>query len=133
MSNRIKELQEYVSLYNKESHTWALEDAYKILNIVEHQNKINTFIYQNDIMNSWDLGGRMFDVIVVDVPYWQLVSRSWDIDYWLMFQLFKKVLKENGMLVIISDKQQKYVTDLFLPQWSFVVGRRKVRFYSKLN
>jgi len=29
--DRIKELQEYVSLYQKESHKWALEDAYKIL------------------------------------------------------------------------------------------------------
>lgn len=132
VNKRMKELQDYVSLYNKESHTWALEDAYKILNIVEHQNQIRTFTYQNDIMNSWDLGGHMFDTIIVDFPYWQLVSRNRNVDYWLIFQLFKKVLKENGILVIISDKQQKYVTDLFLPQWSFVIGKRKIRFYSKL-
>lgn len=131
VNRRIKELQDHISLYNKESHRWALEDAYKILNIVEHQHKIDTSIYQNDIMNSWDLESNMFDVIMVDFPYWQLVSRNWIVDVWTIFQLFKKVLKENGILIIISDKKQKYATDLFSPQWSFVVGKRKIKFYSK--
>jgi len=82
-------------------------------------------------MNSLDLGNHMFDIVMVDVPYWKLVSRNWDIDIWSIFQLFRKILKENGILVLVSDKKQKYTTDLFLSQWSFVVGKRKVRFYSK--
>jgi len=123
IENRIRELEDLVEHFNKQSHKDALASANKLKELIVRE--IHTEIFQADI---YDLKSLYFkpDIIMADVPYgdmvnWEGVDGSVDS---LLDSLYS-LCEEHTIIGLCMSKKQKVTNNPFKLLEKQNVGKRK--------
>lgn len=107
MQKRIEELKEYVKLYGKQSHVDTIKDAELLLEWVSKlQHNIQTQCRVQDIDTIKT--DTTYDMVITDLPYGNLTSLHWNVDLHEVIEKLWSVLREWGVLVLVSDKKQHF-------------------------
>lgn len=135
LNSRIKQLEELYSNYNKESHYEAIISAKKLLDLIKDNSSFERQCFQADIF-SFDFNGNLpqIDVVIVDVPYGNIVKWSEDEDgiESRFMDNMRKLLTDTAVLAIVSDKKQRYESTLFKRLERFKIGLRQVSIFEPI-
>lgn len=79
-----------------------------------------------------DIPGREYDIIIADLPYENLTSRIGTKDIQTTVEDWGKTLKSGGVLVIVTDKKQRFQPFSWQESRSaFNHGKRRIWFIKK--
>lgn len=130
LDNRKKEIQLMIEKFNKSSHTDALKSVETFIDNYQNKNHdIITHVFLNDILKTGCLKNKEIkvDLIIVDVPYGNLVSWSSEEEAILkMLENLKPVLRKISVIAVITNKYQKVIHQDFKRLEKFKVGKRIV-------
>jgi len=120
-----------IDVYSKQSHIEAISSVDKFIDIIKErliEPVIECFV--SDVLNSNMLKELSFkaDVVIVDVPYGNLVSWSdkTDIAVNLLLDNIVPILNIGSIIAIITDKNQKINNGLYKRLEKFKVGKRQI-------
>lgn len=125
---RIQQLNDLLSMHNKNSHIEALSSAANLLDIFgDSTHEIERKVFKTDILSKFPFDDQNFkaDIIFTDVPYGNLVEwqngNKGNVN--LLNQLLP-VTKKNTVVAVCSDKSQKFQSDNFQRIEKQVIGKR---------
>ena len=148
LEQRINEIKAMQTAYKKESHLEALTSAESFreqlnANLVSHA--IQKKVFLADATNTQSIAQGLepgqVDLILADVPYgWHSTwHKEGSIDrkckddpgmtqtpIWQMLDALYRILKPEGMLVVVSDKSQKPKHEYYQQLERFRAGKRQV-------
>ncbi len=133
-NNRVKELSDLKSAYNKTSHKDALESTSrlksKVLNIEVKVFEFNILTGQNLPMSK-----PYVDLVITDLPYGKLTHWEREGKEINPTQLFLSkigsILKPKSLVVISADKKQKLLHEGYKRLEKLKLGKRQVLFLVK--
>lgn len=148
INKRINELQNDIEKFNKESHKNALKSAInlkKVLSSIDFIPEIECFLANalDDIIikdkkfkdkASGEKGiTEKVDLVITDIPYGNMVKWENGVaddkkNLKLFLNSVLSILKEESILVIISEKKQKIEDDKYNRIKHFTIGKRRVSF-----
>jgi 23S rRNA G2445 N2-methylase RlmL len=125
INQRILEIQTMVKQYGKQSHLDAEKSATHLKNILKNRT-INTHVFIADALQEIKLN-RKPDIIIVDVPYGELVCWKGSEQNYMdaLLTTLSKHCHANTILCICMDKKQKLTNPLFIRLEKQVIGKRK--------
>jgi len=131
---RKAQLMQLYEAYGKESHQEAILSVEKLAEKVEKDIESHVFI--RDVLDE-DYSGfqlPLFDIIITDVPYGDLVTWSSDDrdNMNLMLKQLAENLKDTGVITVISNKKQKILTPCLNRVAKVQIGKRKVEIFKKV-
>ncbi|MEM8900969.1 MAG: hypothetical protein AAGC85_22840 [Bacteroidota bacterium] len=128
LNKREKELQELIRLYQKDSHKEALVSMDNLREKLHTPTRTQVF-HQNVFQLAMNLDHTFkADIILTDLPYGNLVDWQGKKENGMevFYDALSSKLSKNGVLAIISDKEQKFPHLGFQRKEKFIVGKRKV-------
>lgn len=137
LKKRIWQINDLLSLHNKNSHIEALNSATNLLEIlVNSTHEIERKVFKIDILSKFPLDNSNFkaDIIFTDVPYGNLVEwQNGNKDNINLLDQLLPVTKEKTVVAICSDKSQKFQSDNFQRMEKQVVGKRLFQIFKLVN
>lgn len=137
LKKRIQQINDLLSLHNKNSHIEALNSATNLLSILENStHKIKREVFKTDILSNAPLDNLNFkaDIIFTDVPYGNLVEwQNGNKDNINLLDQLLPVTKEKTVVAICSDKSQKFRSDYFQRIEKQVIGKRLFEIFKLVN
>lgn len=136
IEKRIRELENDIRKYNKESHKEALKSALTLKGILEEKDySFSVECFQADALAD-RLPGIDVDLIMTDLPYGNLTtwSGAYDNDdnsLGLFLDNMLDLLKPTSILTIISEKSQKIEHKGYNRIKHFTTGKRRISFLEK--
>jgi hypothetical protein len=137
LTERIVELQQLHSQYQKPAHAEALVSAEQLQERHEHYlagHEIATQVFAADAMDKAaimaGLNGRSVDMVISDIPYGWLTD--WHTNepdrspIWQMLETLRFVLSTGAVVAIAANKQQKVAHEGYERLDKFQVGKRRV-------
>lgn len=139
LNGRIKQIENLIKLYNKDSHKAALESAMKLKRIISaNKQNIETDCFQADAAQLAKHKSILSDIdmVITDIPYgritgWAENGSEGECASELLNDLHK-ILPPHAVLAIISDKKQKVVYDGYRRIDHFNAGKRRVTILEQL-
>lgn len=137
LKNRIQQINDLLSLHNKNSHIEALNSAANLLAILANStHQIERKVFKTDILSNFPLDNSNFkaDIIFTDVPYGNLVE--WKNEKKENINLLDQLLpvtKEKTVVAICSDKSQKFQSDNFQRLEKQVIGKRLFQIFRSVK
>lgn len=133
IEKRIRELENDIRKYNKESHKYALKSALSLKGILEERDYfLSVDCFQADVLGDKVLDFKL-DLILTDLPYGNLTN--WSGDYNNPLELFLEnmlnLLKPASIMTIISEKSQKIEHKKYNRIKHFTTGKRRISFLEK--
>lgn len=140
LQQRIRELEQLLAAYGKESHRQALLEARAFLAQLEEaltRQPIEIKVFQADATQAESLAGGLnsqaIDLILADVPYgchsqWQSAAGTTPLEQ--MLSALEAHINPRCVLAIASDKGQKVRHPAYQRLEQFNLGRRRVTFLS---
>ncbi len=125
INNRIIGITRMIENYQKQSHISALKDANDIKSIVTNQKHyIKT---ECDVSNIVDLNfSPKYDMIMFDLPYWNITSRQWDIEIVELIEKLWSWLKVWWVLIVIWNKDLRLKASWGNTKKSINHGKRRI-------
>ncbi len=133
---RIQQINDLLSLYNKNSHIEALNSAANLLDILENStHEIERKVFKADILSNFSLDNDFkADIVFTDVPYGNLVEwQNGNKDNINLLDQLLPVIKERTVVAICSDKSQKFQSDNFQRIEKQVIGKRLFQIFRVVN
>lgn len=133
LRQRIHQINDLLSLHNKNSHIEALNSATNLFDILKNStHEIERKVFKTDILSNHPLDNQNFkaDIIFTDVPYGNLVEwQNGNKDNINLLDQLLPVTKEKTVVAICSDKSQKFQSDNFQRVEKQVIGKRLFQIY----
>lgn len=128
LQKRIDEIEEMLQLYNKASHSEALESAKRIKDVIKHD--INIDIFEADCTTPQNTDKKI-DIIITDVPYGNLVDWKGEQESGIsiMMKQLSKIANPSTILAISMDKHEKVNNDEWKRFEKNIIGKRKFEIY----
>lgn len=127
---RKKELEYLFSTYQKKSHQTALESLDKVLGRLRRIDaKISVELFQADILvEDFSTKGELSpDIVLIDVPYGNLVSWTSDVDpIQRLLKTVSTIRSENLVVGVISNSEVKGELSGLVRKERFKIGKRHV-------
>lgn len=137
LKKRIQQINELLSLHNKNSHIEALNSATNLLDILENSShEIERKVFKTDILSNSPLDTSDFkaDIIFTDVPYGNLVEwQNGNKDNINLLDQLLPIIKEKTVVAICSDKSQKFQSDNFQRIEKQIIGKRSFQIFRLVN
>ncbi|MEM6766764.1 MAG: hypothetical protein AAF655_17650 [Bacteroidota bacterium] len=131
---REKELIYLHTTYQKPTHQDALESLQRLR---EKASSPSVRLFEKDALQPVESEeqGFLADVILTDAPYGQMISWAGGTEEPLenMLTHLSPVLSLDGLVAIVTHKQQKVNHQAYLRVEKFGVGKRKVEILRKVN
>ena len=129
IEKRKHELNDYIKIYNKESHRNALNSLERIEKLIKHEIKNNVFAA--DVLIKKELINKNFfaDIVITDVPYGNLVN-------WInnngeerenVLNGIIPIIKSDTIIAISHNKSQKITSSEFNTVEEIHIGHRKIK------
>lgn len=133
-NNRVKEISDLKTAYNKTSHKDALVSAARLKDKV-----LNTEVkvFESDILTGQELPipNKSIDLVLTDLPYGKLTHWEGKDDILNPAQQFlnriSTILKPKALVVISADKKQKLLYEGYNRVEILKLGKRQVLFLTK--
>lgn len=129
LRQRAQELKTLYEKYSKDSHASALKSLQQIRQeVADHPTLIQTNVFPRDILidTKSPIAQQVVDLIIVDVPYNQLVQWSDSAGIHKMLDQLIQHLHENSVLCIIRNKEQKFQHPQLDRLEKFKIGKRVI-------
>lgn len=133
LDERIKQIEKMIDDFGKESHSEALQSAYKFKSILEKRRTcIAVKCFVADITGDMDLTENVNDIniIITDLPYGDIVNWSGmqgeDGAVVKLLDNILKILAKDSVVSIISKKKVKIKHQSYKKVEQFVIGKRQV-------
>jgi 23S rRNA G2445 N2-methylase RlmL len=137
LNQRIKQIEQFINEYKKESHRNALESALRLKSLLEIRCKNISKNIEVDCFcaNAIELGGSInkltaIDMVITDLPYGKITNWS-EIDSGnnqvsMFLESLHDLIPSHSIVAIVSDKKQKVKHSLYGKIDSFNAGKRQV-------
>jgi hypothetical protein len=142
MDKRIEELKILVKTYGKESHTSALNSAYRLrqrlITLTSHHN-IQASVFQADATakNAFTakLGNIKVDIVIADIPYgihssWRRSNNSPQNPIVSMLENLRLVLSSKAVVAVAADKRSRITHPSYERIERFNIGKRRITLLS---
>lgn len=131
LDGRQHELEILQQRYQKDSHLDALKSLQEIRGLVITNPKVNIYLTERNILSTSHELKKIFDLVITDVPYSQLVdwNGAGGIDEMLNNLLLN--INERSIIAIVHDKKQKISNQYFRRLEKFQIGKRVVEILIK--
>lgn len=131
INQRILEIEDMINKYKKQSHQDAEESAVKLKNIIKN-NELKTEAFVADALCEININKEP-DIIIVDVPYGELVSWKGSEQNCVdsLLNTLYKICHANTIIGICMDKKQKVTNENFIRLEKQVIGKRKFEILKK--
>jgi type I restriction-modification system DNA methylase subunit len=134
---REEQIKELLALYQKPSHSDALESVEKLSKLIKQSSLEETSCFQRDITateHSEIL--KNINVVITDLPYGNIVS--WDSDASNTLDPFFDNIYESldpyfSVVAVIANKSQKLKHDKFRRVQHFKIGKRQVGIFEPIS
>lgn len=140
MDARIRELEEALARYGKDSHRQALESAHRLrarIAALAQERPLATRVFRANALDRGELerglGGAPVDLVFADVPYgwsarWVGTAPGADAPppLWSLLDALRGVVSPATVVAIASDKAQKAVHEGYRRLERFQVGKRRI-------
>lgn len=137
LKKRIWQINDLLSLHNKNPHIEALNSATNLLDILANStHEMERKVFKMDILSNIPLDNPDFkaDIIFTDVPYGNLVElQHGNKDNINLLDQLLPVTKEKTVVAICSDKSQKFQSDNFQRIEKQVIGKRLFQIFRLVN
>ena len=141
IEQRIAEITQMLSAYNKPSHAAALKSAHALknrLSSLTDTHPIKTSLFRADATDGQalvaGLGNKTIDVVITDVPYGQ--HSNWQTrdsgqppapsPVWQMLEALLDVVSPHTIVAVAADKQQKIAHPGYRRLERFRMGKRQI-------
>jgi len=131
IDKRIKEIEEMILNYQKQSHIDAKNSALKLKALIKADTEFHVF--QADALNSINLKERP-DIIMTDVPYGNIVSWSGNEGNFIdrLLDSLYEISTPDTIIGLCMDKKQKAKNHKFKRLEKHQIGKRRFEILRKI-
>lgn len=130
MDRRIREIEEMIVSFNKESHREAKNSAIRLKGLIKKD--MESLVFQADALKAIELDIKP-DIIITDVPYGNLVDWKGKEQYIVdrLLDSLYQISSPASIIGICMDKGQKVRNDKFIRLEREKIGKRRFEILRK--